>query len=106
MPNCVANACNTSPLNCCPFTDRIRVGKPCEKTICSINFVAMVTTRASGIATVLVHCVKYSEMTKVYLFPARDSGKGLMISHPINSKGLETVIGWSRSSLEWGGLIC
>ena len=106
MPNCVSNACSTSPLNCGPWSDRMRAGQPCGKMIRSINFVAMVTAQASRIAVVSVHRVKYSVMTKIYLFPVWDSGKGPMISHPINSKGSETIIGWSRPSLEWGGLIC
>ena len=89
----MASACNTSSLNCGPLSDRMRVGQPCGKTIRSISFVAMVTARAPGIEAILVHRVKYSEMTKIYLFPAWDSGKGPMRSHPINSKGLETVIG-------------
>ena len=100
MPSCVANACCTSLLNCRPPSDRMRAGQPCGKMIRSINFVVMVMAHASGIATVLVHRVKYSKMTKIYLFPAWDLGKGPMISHPINSKGLETVIGWSKPSLD------
>ena len=89
----MASACNTSPLNCGPLSDKMRAGQPCGNTIRSISFVAMVMARVSGIAAVSVHRVKYSEMTKIYLFPAWDSGKGPMRSHPINSKGLETVIG-------------
>ena len=60
--------CNTFPLNCGALSERMRVGQPCGKTIRSISFVAMVMARASGIVAVLVHRVKYSEMTKIYLF--------------------------------------
>ena len=105
MPNYVSYTCITYLLNCGPLSNRMRAGQPCGKTICSIHFVAMVMAHAFEIVAFSVHRVKYLDINKIYLFLAWELGKGPTISDPINSKGSDTVIGWSRLSLECGDLI-
>ena len=54
---------------------------------------AIVDADVSAMGSASHHRVRYSVITKMYLLPLRDVGKGPMRSHPTISKGCETVIG-------------
>ena len=54
------------------------------------NACATVTSRS---AMASHHQVRYFVMTRMYLFPVFDVGKGPMISHPTSSKDSVTCMG-------------